>query len=112
MVKRVRRITFKQFAARRGVSMVPDTCEFHRLPGVHGRTRKRAMAEAQWRCVQHGIELERLKMEYACLVATGEIVPPTDEERLEATASGHPDKASTQAARRVLAKRAARREDN
>ena len=111
MVKCVRRITFEQFAGQHGMSMIPDTCDLHRLPGLHGRARKRAMDDGRRRCVQHGIELERLRTEYARLVETGEIVPPTAEERLEETAKGNPESEQVQAARRVLAKRAARKEE-
>lgn len=108
---KARRITLEQFVAQHGMGMIPDTCELHRLPGLHGRARKRAMEEGRRRCAQHGIELERLRAEYDRLVETGEIVPPTAEERLEETARGNAESEQVQAARRVLVKRAARREE-
>ena len=91
--------------------MLFRSCELHRLPGLHGKARKRAMEEGRRRCVQQGIELERLRAEYDRLVETGEIVPPMAEERLEETARGNAESEQVQAARRVLAKRAARREE-
>lgn len=51
---------------------------------------------------------ERLRAEYAALMAAGELGELSAGERLRATAGGHEDNGATQAARRVLAKRAAR----
>jgi hypothetical protein len=45
---------------------------------------------------------EKLRKEYAEKVAKGEIRPPSRTELLIATAQGHPDNESTQAARRLL----------
>lgn len=47
-----------------------------------------------------------LTREYEAKVAAGEIRPPSRRQRLEATAAGHPDNESVQAARRMLAKMA------
>jgi len=44
------------------------------------------------------------RAEYQEQVASGQRQPPTRIEQLKARARGHPDKASTQAARRVLEK--------
>ena len=49
-----------------------------------------------------------LRQEYAGKVAAGELRPQTRLERLQEAAGGHPDLESVQAARRLLAKRAAR----
>ena len=46
---------------------------------------------------------------YKAAIASGEIREPTSLEQLAAAANGHSDNLSTQAAMRVLAKRAARR---
>lgn len=61
-------------------------------------------------------EVEKVEKEYsekrqACIkeyyrkVESGEIIEPTSIERLIKTAQGHPDNASVQAAKRILAKR-------
>lgn len=47
-----------------------------------------------------------LRKEYQGKVEAGEIRPPTREERLKTTAAGHPDLEATQAARKILEKRA------
>jgi hypothetical protein len=48
---------------------------------------------------------EATRQAYAAAVASGEIQPPTEHDRLEATAAGHPDNPSVQAARRLLEKK-------
>ena len=48
---------------------------------------------------------ESAKAEYSKLVAQGKVRPKTSLERAFDKAHGHPDNASTQAARRMLAKR-------
>jgi hypothetical protein len=47
---------------------------------------------------------ETLRQEYRAKLAAGELRKPTRREQLEATAGGHPDLASVQAARRLLNK--------
>jgi len=49
---------------------------------------------------------ERLRKEYKAKVESGEIRPPTRDERLAKTAAGHPDNEATQAAKRLLEKKA------
>ncbi len=49
---------------------------------------------------------DRLRLEYRHMCEAGIIRPPTRIERLEAAAAGHPDLPSTQAARRLLQKKA------
>ena len=45
-----------------------------------------------------------MRQEYEAAVEAGDVRPPTRIERLKATANGHPDNASVQAARRILSK--------
>lgn len=51
---------------------------------------------------------EAAKADYLAAIARGEVREPTNLERLQANAQGHPDNAATAAAQRVLAKRQAR----
>jgi hypothetical protein len=53
---------------------------------------------------------DHLRAEYDAKVEAGEIRPRTEKEKLETKAAGHPDRADTQAAQRVLEKRQARAE--
>lgn len=98
---------FEAFATRHGASR-GDIGE----AGLHkSHTR---ISQKQWaRKVQAADErnaavIERrdeLRREYAAAIARGEIRPPTRRERLRATADGHDDNESVQAARRLLAAR-------
>lgn len=49
---------------------------------------------------------DRLRLEYRQMCEVGIMRPPTRIERLEKAAAGHPDLASTQAAKRLLQKKA------
>ena len=100
----MRVLTFEQYCAEHGVGKLPDTVEFHRLPGLSGRSRYRAIAEGQRRGTEWALTRRKLTVEYYKLVKAGEIRPPTRQERLEFLASGHPDNERTQAAKRLLAK--------
>jgi len=51
------------------------------------------------------IRREQLRQEYQSKVKSGEIRPPARIEKLVATAQGHPDNLSVQAARKLLEKR-------
>jgi len=79
-------------------------------PALHRQPRatpKQIAARARAQCVKDQATAEhreRLRDEYAAKVASGEIRPPTRHERLIATARGHEDNESVQAARRLLAR--------
>ena len=98
---------FETFATRRGASR-QDFGE----AGAHKRSRRQT--DKQWnriikRITERGDKLEQkregLRQEYDQLVEQGAIRPLTPKEQLMATASGHSDNDSVQAARRVLANR-------
>ena len=100
---------FEQYAALRGASMadVGDA-------GVHKRSRRQS--DKQWKRILATVEARsneilsrrtKLREEYEAALSKGLIRQPTRDERLAARADGHPDLESTQAARRILAKRAA-----
>jgi hypothetical protein len=102
-------IDFETFAARHGASEYSEP-GLHRLnSSVSTVARKRALARLQATIAEAARERERLQALYDSLVDAGEIRPPTEIEVLQASATGHPDNESTQAAARVLARRAARK---
>lgn len=69
------------------------------------RGKKRFDAECAKAEAEYQKKRAEAKAEYAELVARGEVRPPSSIEESLITASGHPDNPSTQAARRVLAKK-------
>jgi hypothetical protein len=100
---------FEEFAARRGISRadIGDA-------GTHKRGRNQS--DNQWRRLLRTVEqrstevaasLSELRTEYDEAVARGEIRPLNRLERLQRAAAGHPDSASTAAAKRLLAKQEA-----
>lgn len=104
----VQAIDFDQYAAARGLSMseIGDA-------GTHKRGRNQS--DRQWKRLLRTVddrsnEVLRLRAElrdeYAAKIERGEIRPLTRAERLQLTAAGHPDLPATQAARRILEKRA------
>ncbi|MGS0577260.1 hypothetical protein ACQR5V_21590 [Xanthomonas oryzae pv. oryzicola] len=97
---------FEQYAAQHGASMagIGDA-------GTHKRGRNQS--DKQWRRLLASVDRrsreilarrEELRAEYERRIAAGKIRQPTRLERLTAAAAGHPDLASTQAARRILAR--------
>jgi hypothetical protein len=64
--------------------------------------RMNATVEQQKAKIREAREL--LEADYNQKVAAGELRPPTRLERMKATAAGHPDNPSVQAARRIVAK--------
>lgn len=96
-----------RFATTRGLKTMFDVrSHIHaglRCAPTSKRYRKWYESETQ-RLLAASAETDRL---YAEAVQRGEIVPPT-KPTLEDIAAGDPDRADTQAAIRVLAKRAAR----
>jgi hypothetical protein len=100
-------MTEEQYLASKGYGMAAmGDPALDRMPGLAPGNRKRegfikAQAEKDKAWEQKRAEL---RQEYAEKVATGEIRPPTRTEKLIATAQGHPDNESVQAARRILEK--------
>ena len=105
------KMSLEQFLAKRGVSSpVSDyTLDTTRLPhGETERQRRRRISEAQ-EVARNYQERRRAAIdEYERLVREGKIKKPSKIDELRATARGHPDNASTQAARRLLKKRGLR----
>lgn len=69
------------------------------------RGKKRFDAECDKAEAEYQERRAAAKAEYAALVSRGEVRPPTFLERALDAAKGHPDNSSTQAARRILAKK-------
>ena len=99
-------LTFEQFATQRGASR-QDIGEagFH-CGAAHIPKRARAAQMRRQNAKDDDLLRRRseLRAEYDRLCAAGEVRPPTHRERLEWAANGDPDKESTQAARRTLAR--------
>jgi hypothetical protein len=101
-------MTLVQFAKAHGLTTTADV-DSHIHASLRCRPTTKTFDRWYWR------ELARLQAArnetarlYREAVARGDIREPTSDESLAATAAGHPDNLSVQAARRVLAKRAAR----
>jgi len=102
-------MTFERFVFIHGLI---GNCEVEMH--IHAALRCRPQTKSFER--RHTKELERLQAArdaaralYRAALQRGEIRAPTARESILATAAGHPDNPSTQAAIRVLAKREARR---
>lgn len=100
-------IDFEEFAAQRGGYPNFGDCGMHKTSDhVSGVAKARAIR----REIDRGAALQQaraeLRAEYDQLVEGGHIRPLTRQERLERNAQGHPDRPATQAAMRLLAKRA------
>lgn len=101
------RVTFEEFAARNGASAqgFGDAGNHRRGERHSDKTWARVLQ------VQHDKDAElyskraELRKLYTAKVIAGEIVPPTNRERIIAIAGGHPDLPSTQAARRIVERR-------
>lgn len=105
-------LSFEDFAALTGVvTDAPFLEDFHRLPGATVAMNKRVDKDAQRRLDDHREKLDHARAEYARQLDEGTILPPDQIETLAAVARGHPDRASTTAAKRTLAKRFARNQE-
>ena len=105
------KLTLDEFLGLRGLSAPISNFMMDKLRLPHGLTQrgwKRLYKDADKANDEYHTKREAAIKEYKKLVKEGKIVPPTTMERLERNAKGHPDNASTQAAKRVLEKRAAR----
>lgn len=101
-------LDFEQYAAQHNLSRadIGDA-------GAHKRGRNQS--DKQWKRLLRNVEARsneivrlraELRVKYDEAVARGEVRPLTRLERLHIAASGHPDLASSQAARRLLDKAA------
>lgn len=104
------RLSYTQFAARHGL-----ITEYEVQGHIHGGLRAAHMPNSYHRNFKKRLlELQNLRDEgrrkYEEAIERGEVARPVEltlRERLEITAAGDPDKESTQAAIRVLARMAA-----
>lgn len=77
----------------------------HRTPGGFGKgQREKHLERVQLEMKENNDRRAQLSDEYNDKVRLGLIRPPTRIERLIATANGHEDNESVQAARRILAR--------
>lgn len=102
---------FETFAALHGAGQ-GDYHEpgLHRLnSSVSQAARQRALNRLEMRIAENAKRRAALRAQYDQLVDAGELRPPTAQEDLERIAAGHPANEATQAAIRVLQRRATRR---
>jgi len=102
----MRVLTFDEFAAENGASRQSIGEAGLHNPAGH-------MPKSTWRRMIHAQALkdneimarrDQLRIEFNAAVESGEIREPTYVETLVRNAAGHPDKASTQSAQRILAR--------
>lgn len=102
------RIILEEYLGRKGLSSPVDDFMIDKLKLPHGQSKydERKMHEnARKSSQEYHSKRNAAIQEYQEKIAAGEIIEPTNVERYIKAAQGHPDNASTQAARRVLAKR-------
>jgi hypothetical protein len=99
-------MTFDEFCRQRGISSTPpDFPELHRTPREPSKHTKRSTDKRVIAALDTwAADRERLRVEYDALLQSGEIIPLSRLERLQQIASGHPDRADVQAAKRLLTK--------
>lgn len=107
-VSGMRVLSLENYLASKGVLFpVSDwTLDKTKLPhGETARQREKRLKEGARVAATYYEKRAAARREYEALVAAGKVRPPTKIEETLRTAHGHPDNASVQAARRVLAKR-------
>ena len=99
----------EEFLAKRGLRDASSGWTVDKVRGNRQirtvRGKERFNKEYQKAENEYQAKRESAKAEYSKLVAQGKVRPKTSLERAFDKAHGHPDNASTQAARRMLAKR-------
>lgn len=99
-------MTEEDYLASKGYGLAalgdPAMHAYHRRPSKAQKKRLEEMLGMKLNKWQKN--RDKLREEYREKVKNGEIRPPTRIERLMQRAKGHPDKSSTQAARRILRK--------
>ena len=106
-----KRMTLDEYLGSKGLgSPVSDfMIDKTKLPhGLTQRGKEKLHKEADKAANEYQEKRAAAIKEYKKLVKEGKIVAPTSSEQLNKIAEGHPDNASTQAAKRVLEKRATR----
>lgn len=97
-----------EYLGRKGVGSVLSGYMDDKMRLPHGETlrqRERREKEAVAAISAHAAARSAARAEYRELVASGKVRPPTAMEARLKVAQGDPSKQTTQAARRVLAKR-------
>lgn len=99
--------TFEQFASSRGASRLDfGDSALHRGSNTQSAAaRRRNIAGQARKDAGLAATRESLRSQYDKLTASGRIRAPTNTETLIRSARGHSDLETTQAARRILAKR-------
>lgn len=106
--ERRQRTTESEFLAARGLEspFADYTLDKCRLPhGETARQRAKRLRDTERALGEYSARRQAAIAEYNALVAAGIIAPKTRAEILIDRANGHPDNESTQAARRICAKR-------
>lgn len=99
-------IDFETYATRHGASRLGfgDPALHGSAQGVARSTWQRFAKTQAQRDTQLQARRDQLRADYDQAVARGEIKPPSRIAQLRQVASGNPDRADVQAARRILAK--------
>lgn len=101
-------MSLDQYLAQQGVSSPISDYMLDKLRIPHGltyRKQKELIQGNQKAADDYAKKRNRCIQEYRTMVELGKIMPLSRAEQLIKTANGHPDKQSTQAARRVCDKR-------
>lgn len=101
-------LTLNEYLAQQGLASPVDDFMIDKIKLPHGQSKydERKMHEnARKSSQEYHDKRDAAIKEYQAKVEAGEIIEPTNLERYMKTASGNPDKASVQAAQRVLEKR-------
>ena len=102
------KISLNDYLGRLGLSSPISDYMDDKLRNPHGLSksqRNQLEKEAKDAADDYHARRDAAVGEYNRMVAQGKIIPPTQIDRLIATANGHPDNEATQAARRSLEKR-------
>lgn len=102
-------LSFETFATKHGASRADiGDAGLHTRGHASEATHQRKVAKQVEKDMDLVARRDALRTEFEAKVAAGEIREPTNAELLGHTANGHPDRTDTQAAKRVMEKRAAR----
>ena len=104
-----KKMSLEDYLASKGVRSPFSDCTLDKLRSNRELKTERGKKRFEKECEKHRIEYAEKRNaaidEYYKLVEEGKIVPKTLIERTIERANGHPDKPSTQAARRMCEKR-------
>ena len=105
--KEPRVISKQDYLMEKGAALLEEHSLFS--PGKRGKTEQRRVEK---KLRENLLKNKQVEAEYNRLVEEGKIRPPSSQERLEQAAKGDPNFEQTQAAKRVLEKRAQREAKN